>query len=135
MKLRLIQAGYETFTGQMGAVFFEDGLSTGDVSEMDAVRMSAVFQCEWENGDSSSVANWLIERKDDPAPDVLNVEPVTQDTPATKAPEGEAWTEAELAAIADQQGISGLRAIGDKLGVKEKSIRGLIDGILAKNPQ
>lgn len=135
MKLRLIQTGYETFTGQMGAVFFEDGLSTADVSEMDAVRMSAVFQCEWENGDSSSVANWLIERKNDPAPDVLNLEPVTEDSPVTKAPEGEVWTEAELSAIADTQGIAGLRTIGDKLGVKEKSIRGLIDGILAKNPQ
>lgn len=133
MKLRLIQPGYEAFTGQMGAVFFEDGLSTGDVSEMDAVRMSAVFQCEWENGDSSSVANWLIERNNDPAPNVVNPEPVTADSPSIKAPDGQQWTEAELAAIADTQGIVGLRAIGDKLGVKEKSIRGLIDGILAKN--
>lgn len=40
------------------------------------------------------------------------------------------WTKAELEAIADSKGIDGLRDVGEGLGVKHRSINGLMEGIL-----
>lgn len=45
------------------------------------------------------------------------------------APVGSTWTIAELEAIADAEGINGLRAIGQPSGITGRSIRELIDAI------
>ncbi len=133
MKLRLTQPGFETYTGQMGVVFFEDGLSTTDVRPLDAVRMAAQFLCEWEDGTTASVAQSLLDHANTPAPvflvgekqhdqDALNAG--TQVEPGTTATS--AFTEEELSKIADEQGIKGLREIAEPLGIKGNSIKELI---------
>ena len=43
MKLRLMNGGFENYTGQMGVVDFVDGLSTGDVLPIDGTRFAALF--------------------------------------------------------------------------------------------
>lgn len=44
-------------------------------------------------------------------------------------------TREELEAIADKEGIAGLRAIGDPMGVKDTAIASLIEKILAKQTE
>lgn len=136
MKVRLTQPGFETYTGQMGVIFFEGGLSQGDVLPIDAIRLAAVFNAEWEDGTPANVAQRLIDEAHTPAP---VAEPIPAEDPVV--PQGEplatsvveapkTYTEEELGAIADKEGIAGLRVIADSLGLKGNSIRGLIDAIM-----
>lgn len=54
--------------------------------------------------------------------------PDSQDTPAASV---KVWTREELEAIADAEGIKGLREVGTPMGAKNTSISKLIDEILA----
>jgi hypothetical protein len=45
-------------------------------------------------------------------------------------PEAPKFTREELESLADEQGISGLRVVGNRLGVKAKGIVEMIDGIM-----
>lgn len=128
MKIVIKEKGFENFTGQMGVVFFENGVSTADVMPHDAVRMSAVMNFEWEDGAPCNVAQRILDNMHTPAPDVTA--PIVEDVPAPVMQAGALWTEEELGKIADEGGIAGLRAIADPLGVKDKSVAGLIDGLL-----
>lgn len=135
MKLRLTQAGFEKYTGQMGVVWFENGLSTTDVSPIDGIRISAAIGADWEDGSAANVGDMYLNSMDVPAyvgmADRPIEPPAAQERSVTPpAVAGEAYSEEQLAKIADEKGISGLRAIGDPLGVKGTSIVGLISGIL-----
>lgn len=46
MKIRIVQSGYETFTGLLGDVSFQDGVSKKDVSDQQAAYVGAMFTCE-----------------------------------------------------------------------------------------
>lgn len=124
----------ERYTAQMGTVFFVEGESTADVSHKDATRIAAVYACEWEDGTNPSVSQFLFDHMHTPAVSVNETTVAT--TPAESAPEapvksgGKVWNEAELAAIADEKGIGGLREIAEPLSIKNNSIRGLIDAII-----
>jgi len=149
MKLRLTQAGFETYTGQMGVVMFKDGLSETDVLPIDAIRISAAIGAEWEDGSAANVGEMYLNQMHVPAfvggDDINNMsmpvegddEPPKPQKPEEKPaeePAGDApkYTYDELSAIADKEGIAGLRKLGDTVGVKGKSIVEIIDGILAK---
>lgn len=147
MKLRLTQAGFETYSGQMGVVMFENGLSVGDVLPIDAVRISAAIGATWEDGTAANVGEMYLNSMDvpahvggginsmtPPAPLEVSNEGVLTDASASveAAPAGQVWTEEALAKVADEKGIAGLRAIGDPLGAKGTSIVGLIAEILKK---
>ncbi len=127
MKLRLTQPGFENYTAQMGVTFFEEGLSTADVLPMDATRMAAVMQCEWEDGSPANVGQIYLDNMHTPAGvDVV----VERETPAVISAPSVKYTEQELGDIADKEGIAGLRAIADAFGIKGNSINGLIASIL-----
>jgi len=138
MKLRLTQAGFESYTGQMGVVWFENGLSVTDVSPIDAIRISAAIGADWEDGTAANVGDMYLNNMNVPAhvgmadrtsPEAPQQSP--EQTPQSEAPTT-VYTEEELAKIADQKGIAGLREIADPLGVKGTSIVGLIAEILKK---
>lgn len=139
MKLRLTAPGFERYTGQMGVITFEDGLSVTDVLAVDAVRVAGVIGAEWEDGTPANVSQTYLDNMHTKAPTdeeqrVASVAktPKTSPTPAD-APRTESavtYTEEQLAQVADAQGIAGLREIADTLGIKGNSIRGLIDAIL-----
>lgn len=136
MKLRLTQAGFETYTGQMGVVMFKDGLSETDVLPIDAVRISAAIGADWEDGSPANVGDMYLNAMDAPAfvgggVNELSV-PVEQSQPAQPADTGPRYTAEDLAKIADAEGIVGLRNLADPLGVKGTSIVGLIEAILKK---
>lgn len=134
MKLRLKEPGFETYSGQMGVMDFKDGLSIKDVLVIDAVKLSCVMYVEWEDGTSPSVAQSILDNAETPAPIVGDGRPSKPIVEAKVAPAkvilDTKYTEAQLGAIADKDGIGGLRVIADGLNVKGKSIKELIDGIL-----
>ena len=139
MKLRLTEPGFATYTGQMGVVDFVDGLSVGDVLTIDGIRISAAIRAEWEDGTASNVGEMYLNCMDVPAhvgtqdfQPVAAVDPVEKTVVAEAAPAVQ-HTKESLAAVADKQGIAGLREIADSLGIKGMSINGLIDSIL-KSP-
>lgn len=146
MKLRLTQPGFETYTGQMGVIFFEDGLSTADVREIDAIRMAAVMLCEREDGSSPSIAQSILDNAHTAAPIFeagasehdheakMNASVAAVVAPNSDVPRTSVMTAAQLHAIADKDGIKGLRLIGDALNIKSNSIREMIDAILKAQP-
>lgn len=157
MKIKLTQPGFETYSGQMGVLFFENGLTTADVKSNDAWRLAAQFLCEWEDGSSVSVAQSILDHANtstnDLLPELTADQALAQEAQAFSqvygdsnptlviadtavAPdafvEGKIYTEEELGAVADENGIAGMRAIADTMGIKGNSIAGLIADILAK---
>lgn len=46
MKLRITQAGYQNFTGEMGHIDFKDGVSVEDVPEDFARSLGGIVQVE-----------------------------------------------------------------------------------------
>lgn len=138
MKLRLTQAGFENYTGQMGVVWFENGLSTTDVATIDGIRISAAIGAEWEDGSAANVGDMYLNNMDVPAyvgmadqeAPVVSSAPV--EVPVQPATDATLYTQGQLEAIADEKGIAGLRVIGDTLGAKSTSIVGLIAEILKK---
>jgi hypothetical protein len=143
MKLRLKQEGYETYTGQMGTVFFDNGLSITDVKPIDAVRIAAQFICTWEDGSTASVAQSILDHSHMTVGDCRQ-EVNADQAIATQAAEaatlsGATRTESvgvitaeKLSEIADRDGIKGLRAIAEPLGIKSNSIADMMRAILEK---
>lgn len=138
MKVRLEEAGFETYTGQMGVIFFENGISTNEVLVIDAVKLSCVMRVTWEDGTSPSVTQSILDNADTPAPIVADGRVVTskgdvvaeKKVTANQVIADTGYNEAQLGKIADKDGVGGLRVIADELKVKGKSIKELIDGIL-----
>lgn len=146
MKLRLTQAGFETYTGQMGVVFFKDGLSETDVLPIDAIRIAAAVGAEWEDGSAANVGEMYLNSMHNPAHvgnDIntlsMPVEGAEQAAPAQETTEGKTdetpaqashFTREELEAIADEKGIAGLREVAEPLKVKGTSIVALMDAII-----
>lgn len=179
MRVKLTQPGWETYTGQMGVIFFEGGMSNDHVSTRDAVRLAACVNCEWEDGSNLSPTHELLMVQNNAAPVVEarqagSEEPVA---PAPKEEEGEVriyqavvsgpkpeaplapeapvevevlapapveapaaeegeekkfvprWTQEQLEGIADKEGIAGLRALGDPLDIKARSITELMEAL------
>lgn len=149
MKVRLTQAGFENYNGQMGVIFFENGISIDDVSRMDAVRLAACMSAEWEDGSNLSPTQSLLDNKNNAVPMLQsfaeeNKEVMGAETEVVADPEStevEAkptepvdasvrYTQAQLEEIADAQGIAGLRAICDPLGIKGRAISELIQELI-----
>ena len=138
MKLRLTQPGFQNYNGQMGVVFYEAGLSKGDVSVMDAVRISASMLCEWEDGSKPSVTQSLLDNAKTPAPIFksgadgqhdLKAQPAKEPKPETDISKS-GYTVEQLSAVADAEGIKGLRKIAEPLGIKGNSIAEMITAIV-----
>ena len=149
MKLRITQKGFENYSGQMGMILFKDGLSVYDVSERDANRLSALFNVTWETGEYVKITKVEVEPSapvgretylapSDGKPEVVAgndgsvvyVESTIADSDApvkvTKR-----YSIEELEAIADKEGIVGVRKVAAPLGIRGTSINGLIEQILS----
>lgn len=70
MKLRLTGAGFDRYTGQMGVVYFENGLSQQDVMPNDAIRIAGSIGAEWENGAPANLGAIYTQNLMTPAPDI-----------------------------------------------------------------
>ena len=138
MKLRLTQAGFESYTGQMGVVMFKDGLSESDVLPIDAIRIAAAIGAEWEDGSAANVGDMYLNNMHTPAyvgmaekpVEEVVVEAKTEETKTETPKPAATFTQEQLAQIADEKGITGLREVAEPLGVKGTSIVGLMEAIM-----
>lgn len=127
MRIRIVQPGWEAFTGNFGSIEFSDGVSVTEVSNIEASRVAAVVRVETLQGKDPSMAQRIIDAHHEPAPEQAATVAVAELPPADKP----SYTAEELAAVADKHGIKGLREIADPLGIKANSISELIARILA----
>jgi hypothetical protein len=140
MKLKITQAGNQTYTGYLGTTEFDNGVSVDDVSQREALRLGAILSVEFVNGDSASPADKMREGLKQPADEKFLTEQNT--APAPAAPIQPAvepafeikglHTRQSLEELADKGGINALRAVGNLLGVKNSKIQGLMDEIIAE---
>ena len=100
-------------------------------------RIAAQFTAEWEDGSTASVAQSLLDHAHATTATIPKEQNADQalaqlaaDTPASTKPALGKYTQEGLEAIADKQGIKGLRVIGDALKVKGNSVADLIADIL-----
>ena len=134
MRLKIVEAGWENFTGNFGGAEFVDSVSVDEVSTFAAQHLAAVIQVEnVETGKSPSVAQMLVDARNQAMDANLELENTTGITSVTVIhnTDGTPWTKEQLEAIADEKGILGLREIADfHPNVKANSINKLIENIL-----
>lgn len=147
MKIKLIEPGYENYTGYFGQVLFECSVSTHPVSESQArflgsiLRVAPVDENGQEGAALQNAANEQFQQamKNEA---YLNDAPTQAELDARAAAEkkdevseepksvGVVYTREQLEAVADKSGIKGLREIADTLNVKGSDIKKLIKLIL-----
>lgn len=132
--LRIVQKGFENYTGPIHMYDFVDGVSTEPMSRNERDRISACFQCTEiaENGKekSAGVASRLVSDTLERAPKVEALDRQSDDDKAAEDEDVknrvgenvEILTEDELDKIIDEGGINALREIADKWNVKDRSI-------------
>lgn len=127
MKLKLVQPGYENMTGYLGMTLFQDGLSVNDVPLREARNLGMAIKVEFEDGTDPNPAQNLL--------DSMHIEAGTVEAPLAgsenESPKASVtYTQESLEAIADKEGIKGVRAVAEQFGVKGTSIAELIREIL-----
>lgn len=145
-RIRIVEPGWDRYTGILGAVEFKDGVSVEPVAKHEinrigaALRIEGVESGEQENSGVDILRSWSNRAKVENLP---RASEKADETPEKTEKDGESeqkadekpahvWTEEELAAIADEKGIAGLREIAEPMGVKGRAIAELIREILNK---
>ncbi|HHN8518370.1 TPA: hypothetical protein ACRRZQ_003735 [Klebsiella quasipneumoniae] len=131
-KVKLLESTFKGYTGLLCGVQFEDGVSVEELPFVDQQRICASMRAETVDGRNVSAAGAYSERYTVNAEAVKEyaAEPVTNLVRGTVEPGVQIYTREELEAVADSEGIAGLRLIGGVMGVKAKGIVEMIDGIL-----
>lgn len=148
MKLKLTGKQFVNFTGQLGGIMWEKGVSLQDVSEVDANRIASCVGAKFLDGSDASECDKIISMKDMESPYRQQSRPLTIEeirklnSEQNKRPldfvkekkavkqERKVYTKEELELIADEKGIGGLREIAAQYGVTSNSITSLIFKIL-----
>ena len=128
-KVKLLESTFKGYTGLLCGVQFEDGVSVEELPFVDQQRICASMRAETVDGRNVSAAGAYSERYSVNAEEYAAV-PVTNLVRGTVEPGVQIYTREELEAVADSEGIAGLRLIGGVMGVKAKGIVEMIDGIL-----
>lgn len=133
MKLKIIQAGWAGFTGNLCGIDFVDGVSVQDPTPYIAQHIAALIQVEEvDTGKNPSVAQTILDSKDT----AMDASAEIPNTTGNKVVEvihgsdGSPYTRAELEAIASEKGINGLREIGDEHNIKSTKIVDMIEKII-----
>jgi len=146
MKLKITEPGWEGFSGNLGIVLFENGVSVGDVSHIEANIISGNIRVvEEESGESVGALELDADMQNKPciSQNLQTMEEILAGTPVLTPSEVsliaelmseplKQYSKEELEGVADKGGIAALREIGDKLEVKGTSIAKLIELILEK---
>jgi predicted nucleotidyltransferase len=61
MKVKLTQAGMETYSGLLGDVVFQDGVSSTELSAAQVAALLSIYVGEIMNGEDSEVAGAVVE--------------------------------------------------------------------------
>jgi len=141
--LKIVQAGWENFTGWLGPVYFEGSVSIEPTTDQIANQLCGIVSIEEVLEDGSTratgVTQGMVEGKgiayvETPLVAVSSAEAEEERRIATekasRPPVDTFNTVEELEAIATESGINGLRTIGNVWNVRERSIPKLIKLIL-----
>ena len=127
-KIKIVEPGWETYTGDLGPNTFENGVSVNEVTPIEAARLANLIRVETLEGHNPSTSQLVLESRSTPMGQETEV-PVDR---SAVVPLGlHLYSEAELQVIADAEGITGLRKVSEPLGVKGTSITKLISAVLA----
>lgn len=144
--LKITQAGFENYTGDLSVYHFTEGLSDEKIGRNERDRIAAAMTCvEVDDDNIETPAGSTHRMVSDRAAYFEPVPPAQRMTEAEKMAEDKAfvmkalganaapiiYTEEELNAVADTGGISGLRAIAEPLNVKDRNLNVLVQKILA----
>lgn len=145
-RIRIVQKGWETYTGNFGGVDFTDGLSDVAIPETFSDRICTQIRAvDAETGDSIGPQQRMIDARTARMPVAVHLEHAT----VTKQEQLEAdaavlvasgdleakqetifYTYEELCVLVEKKGIQGLRDVALPYGVKARSIPDLIENIL-----
>lgn len=138
--LKITMAGMETYTGFIGMVEFENGVSKTPVPQIIADRVSAAIpMVEIDEAGDERQANPAARMGSYQDIELPVADPLSRATDAElaeeqrriameqlKCPADRFYTVEELEEIADKEGIKGLRRISDLWNVKDRAIPNLI---------
>lgn len=137
-RIKITEPGMTTYNDWYGGYKFTSGLSDDPVIYADQIRIGSFIRIEAvDDGKQTGAGVQDVNHKSVAAEVVV---PLAENTPDTVAPNtvGDRvnelsvdYTRESLEAIADKEGIAGLRVIGERYGVKGRGISELIEGILA----
>jgi hypothetical protein len=136
-RLRIVEAGWEGYTGLVGPVEFVNAISVDPVSAREQAVIGGIIRIEsideGEEGTQVGPSAELVRSRDIDA-DHERVAATEQGIPVGNHGEMrlavERYTREELEDIADRRGINGLRDIADPIGAKGRSINEVINSIL-----
>lgn len=135
-RLKIVEPGMLTFTDFYCGYKFTNGLSDEAVAGADALRIGSFIRVIGVDDDrQAGEAQFLLDAKHTGADvkvalTVATPETVSAETAAIEQAEQIKYTKEALEAIADAEGIQGLRNIADKFKVKGRGIVELITEIL-----
>jgi predicted xylose isomerase-like sugar epimerase len=138
VRIRLLNDTLKTLNGAFGTYTFTNGVSEL-MLRREAERLSMITTVEfidaenlWErkSRERGAMNAAVVAAKPSEDESVVEVEQV-QDAPAEAVQEAKKrYAVEDLEAIADKDGIRGLRDVGDSFGVRATSIRQMIDLIM-----
>lgn len=149
MQIRLTDPGFAGYNGYFGNIKFEDGVSE-QISSVEAERLGCIVACETLEGENPSATQRMVDVRNKDleefagtAHEVSNlsaqaaeqfgdqVGDQVQFVNSSAAKPSFDFTREDLEALADAEGIAGLRNIGSQHGVKGRSIAEIIEELLA----
>jgi len=145
--LKITQKGWDGYTGVLGDVPFEDGVSLENVSTADSKRLASIIQMEErDSGKDPSVSQELIDTRHmtlgehegfvrQKSVDNASVDETKAFTAEPSKPSDSdksySYTMEDLEAVADKGGIEGLREFASEYDVRGGSIRAIINSLMA----
>lgn len=152
MQVKITDPGFAGFTGHFGTVYFENGVSE-HISSAEAERLGCIVRCEDLDGVNPSATQRMVDIQHKNLDELMaagkgNVgasrvteqvptgnQTVAKTTDQVSTPQGKQpslnFTREQLEALADKEGIAGLRNIGSQHGVKGRSIAEIISELMA----
>jgi hypothetical protein len=132
-RLKITQEGWQTYSDYLGSVKFENGISAEAVAPSVAIQLGALMSLEGIDDEAPAGAGQEILNNHDNSAEVViplseQSHEMTVEKPVVVSTEK--YTRESLEQTADEHGISGLRDIAEKFGVKGRGIVELIDEIL-----
>ena len=132
-RLRIVDKSLENYTGLLGTVEFEHGVSVDLVPWIEAGRLGAIVHIEDADQEDYQVSESAeIERSQDLAADDIRV----TDFDRSHQLDGETklaldhYTREQLEAIADKEGLAGVRELARQRGGTGRSILECIESVL-----
>ena len=152
MQIRLTDPGFAGFTGYFGNIKFEDGVSE-HISSVEAERLGCIVACETLDGENPSATQRMVDVRNKDLNEFIGtahevsdlsaqteqvesqageqVAAQTESVNSSAAKPGFEFTREDLEALADAEGIAGLRNLGSQHGIKGRSIVEIIDELMA----